>query len=155
MTTFYYIVFFCMCGLNVNIVNCWKDTLYGVTIHVQEMSGKITVSNENNSLTIAFKEIVELAQNGRTEVGTRSSLPHRYKNFDYQLFSSDGPPQFVDVFSLDAQENITVFKYVYFNCINEFLLLFTYHFMFCYLQIECTIYCNNSVYLKFDLFSHV
>lgn len=104
-----YIAMLLLLTLLLCTVFCWEEELYGVTVEVGETSGTIRVSNENNSIAILFKEIVEVAENGKS-VGSRSSLKHYFRNFDYQSFYSNGPPIYVEEFSEVSQTNISVFK---------------------------------------------
>ena len=56
----------------------WSKAINEVDIEVQKNSGTIKISNENNTLEIQYKNIIELAENGVIQVGVspKTTLKH-------------------------------------------------------------------------------
>ena len=67
----------------------WTKTHYTSTIEFQKTSGTIKLSNENNTIEFVFDKIIELAQNGETQVGLSGKFKHRFLTFPYQSFNED------------------------------------------------------------------
>ena len=75
--------------LHSRVCSTWIKTHNTTTIEVQKTSGTIKLSNENNTIEFVFNKIIELAQNGETQVGLLGKFKHRFLTFPYQLFNED------------------------------------------------------------------
>lgn len=75
--------------LHSRLCSTWIKTHNTTTIEVQKTSGTIKLSNENNTIEFVFNKIIELAQNGETQVGLLGKFKHRFLTFPYQLFNED------------------------------------------------------------------
>lgn len=75
--------------LHSRLCSTWIKTHNTTTIEVQKTSGTIKLSNENNTIEFVFNKIIELAQNGETQVGLLGKFKHRFLTFTYQLFNED------------------------------------------------------------------
>ena len=89
-------------------VSMWEESIYGVTVKVKEMSGEITISNDNNTMKLSFYDIVELALNGETRVGAGSTTKHSYNNFAF-LNLIGSPREIVEVVA--EGRNISAVRY--------------------------------------------
>lgn len=93
--------------------NSWTKEFHNVTVAFHK--GAISVSNGINSMTIAFTQIYELADNGATRVGLAGREKHRFDNFDGLIYDALTPGDMVGVAGIDLlrnmDNNITAFRY--------------------------------------------
>ena len=75
--------------LHSRVCSAWTKTHNTTTVEVRKTSGTIKLSNENNTIEFVFDKIIELAQNGETQVGLSGELKHRFLTFPYQHFNED------------------------------------------------------------------